>query len=156
VVNPGDILGRESGNFQGDGNSDTISAWESFIMQNNARIGGILSIVAGAFLVFYLMGMAFMIFVAAVVSGDVIINDYGVSTPDEFFIIATVFYAVVLGVMSLLGILAIVGGIFAIRRSHWGLALAGAIAGTLTFFPCGIPAIIFVSIGKGEFETGSP
>jgi hypothetical protein len=125
------------------------------IMPNNARIGGILSIVAGAFFIFYLMGMAFMIIATAVISSDVVIYDYGVSNSEEFIIIAVVFYAIIFGILSLMGILAIVGGIFAIRRNHWGLALAGAIAGTLTFFPCGIPAIIFISMGKSEFEAGS-
>ena len=51
------------------------------------------------------------------------------------------------------GIIAIVGGIYALRRKIWGLALAGSIcaligpAGIL-----GILAIIFVIMGKGEFE----
>jgi hypothetical protein len=49
-------------------------------------------------------------------------------------------------------VLAIVGGAFALKKRHWPLALAGAIAGTITFFPCGIPAIIFVSLGKEEFS----
>jgi hypothetical protein len=53
----------------------------------------------------------------------------------------------------ILGIIAIVGGSYALKRRIWGLALAGAIcaivgpAGLL-----GILAIIFVSMGKGEFE----
>ncbi len=50
------------------------------------------------------------------------------------------------------GIIAIVGGIYALKRNVWGLALAGAIcaligpAGIL-----GILAIVFVIMGKGEF-----
>jgi hypothetical protein len=51
------------------------------------------------------------------------------------------------------GIIAIVGGIYALQRKIWGLALVGSIcalvgpAGIL-----GILAIIFVSLGKGEFK----
>jgi hypothetical protein len=51
------------------------------------------------------------------------------------------------------GIIAIVGGIFALKRRTWGLALAGAICAIIG--PgglLGILAIIFVSLGKGEFE----
>ena len=52
-----------------------------------------------------------------------------------------------------LGIIAIVGGSCALRRRVWGLALAGSICaflGPATIL--GILAIIFVSMGKGEFE----
>ncbi len=48
------------------------------------------------------------------------------------------------------GIIALVGGISAIKRRRWGLALAGSILslpGVLA-----ILAIIFVSIGKEEFK----
>ena len=52
-----------------------------------------------------------------------------------------------------LGIIAIVGGSYALKRRAWGLALAGSICALLppgTIL--GILAIIFVSLGKGEFE----
>lgn len=50
------------------------------------------------------------------------------------------------------GILAIVGGICALARKVWGLALVGSIF-ALIFPPVlfGLLAIIFVSLGKGEF-----
>ena len=51
------------------------------------------------------------------------------------------------------GIIAIVGGIYALRRKVWGLALAGSICALLgPWAILGILAIIFVSLGKGEFE----
>jgi hypothetical protein len=53
------------------------------------------------------------------------------------------------------GIVAIVGGIYALRRRIWGLALAGSICALIIFPPLfilGILAIIFVALGKGEFE----
>jgi len=52
----------------------------------------------------------------------------------------------------ILGIIAIVGGIYALRRKVWGLALAGSICAL--FWPgfiLGILAIIFVAMGKNEF-----
>jgi hypothetical protein len=51
-----------------------------------------------------------------------------------------------------LGIVAIVGGTYALRRRVWGLALAGAICALLTSSVLGIVAIIFVALGKNEFE----
>jgi len=51
------------------------------------------------------------------------------------------------------GIIAIVGGSYALKRRVWGLALAGSICALLgPWVILGILAIIFVSLGKGEFE----
>lgn len=58
------------------------------------------------------------------------------------------FLAVILGI---LGILALVGGIFALRRKSWGLALTGAIASALPLNILGILAVVFVALGKKEF-----
>lgn len=53
----------------------------------------------------------------------------------------------------ILGIVAIVGGIYALKRKVWGLALAGCICSLFCpGFILGILAIIFVAMGKGEFE----
>jgi len=60
----------------------------------------------------------------------------------------------------ILGIVAIVGGIFTLRRRRWGLALAGCICAFFAFclippllnVPLAIAAIVIVIMGKGEFE----
>ena len=56
-----------------------------------------------------------------------------------------------------LGIMAIIGGVFAIRRQKWGLALSGAICAVLIPPPfiLGILAIVFIALGHGEFERAS-
>ncbi len=68
-----------------------------------------------------------------------------------------------LGIASIvLGLIAIVGGIFALRRRVWGLALAGAICAVYPFHPygsliwtlvIGILAIVFVALSKNEFSS---
>jgi hypothetical protein len=50
------------------------------------------------------------------------------------------------------GIMAIIGGVYALKRRIWGLALAGTICSLLCVWFLGIPAIIFVILGKGEFQ----
>ena len=50
-----------------------------------------------------------------------------------------------------LGILAIVGGICALQRRAWGLALTGAISGAFLSWFLGIPAIILTALSKKEF-----
>lgn len=58
-----------------------------------------------------------------------------------------------MGILTILfAILSLVGGIFAVQRKLWGLALAGSIGAILTAFILGIPAIILTAISKKEFE----
>ena len=76
---------------------------------------------------------------------------------------ADVFYLVLFIVALLISVLALVGGIFAVRRKRWKWALAGSIAAALTLalpllyllvisIPLGIPAVILVAVSKREFE----
>ena len=58
------------------------------------------------------------------------------------------------GLLVVLGIIAIAGGVSAIRRKRFGLSLAGAIC-ALPSVPLGILAVIFVSLGKREFGAES-
>jgi len=59
-------------------------------------------------------------------------------------------WAIIGGCVGILGILAVAGGISAIRRKRLGLSLAGAIC-ALASGLLGILAVIFVSLGKREF-----
>jgi hypothetical protein len=54
----------------------------------------------------------------------------------------------------ILGAVAIAGGIYAIKRKLWGLALAGSICAFLIPPPfiLGIVALVFIIISKEEFE----
>ena len=49
-------------------------------------------------------------------------------------------------------IVAIIGGIYAIQRRGWGMALAGAICSVFPSQILGILAVVFVSISRKEFE----
>ena len=57
------------------------------------------------------------------------------------------------GPLIVIGVVAIVGGVYALRRRIWGLALAGSICALMgPWAILGILAIIFVALGKSEFE----
>jgi len=95
---------------------------------------GILSIIAGS------IGVITGIVVSLL--GTLIGGFFGLPWPGLFGIPSLIF-----------GIIAIVGGIYALRRELWGLALAGAICALFgPWVILGLLAIIFVSLGKGEFE----
>lgn len=119
----------------------------------NARIGGILTIVSGAFGVLWLLWTLFVtLFLRAMLSSTTSSRPL----PPEFFTFMTVFYAGIGIFFALVGIFGIIGGVFALKRRNWGLALAGAIAGSVTFFPVGIPAIIYVTMARPEFSSRIP
>jgi lysylphosphatidylglycerol synthetase-like protein (DUF2156 family) len=96
-------------------------------------VGGVLGIILG---------------IVLVVIGTVA----GIVVPERAlpFIGAIVTGTVAVGIV--LGIVAIIGGIYALRRRKWGLALAGSICAVFPWWFLGIPAIIFVVLGKGEFK----
>jgi len=104
-------------------------------------VAGILSIVAGAFSIIGGIVPATIGIIGGSILGVVGLPCIG---------------GLIAGVMAtsvLLGIAAIVGGIYALKRSIWGLALAGAICSLFgPWFVLGILAIIFVAISKSEFQ----
>jgi hypothetical protein len=127
-------------------------------MKNNAKVGGILSIVAGGWGILSAFAMIIM-GIAALIMRSNSYADYYPGWADYFVGVFLLIFGICWG---LLGAFAIVGGAFGIRKKLWGLALAGSIASVLTFWLCGIPAVIFTAIGKSEFnskatpETPSP
>ncbi len=50
------------------------------------------------------------------------------------------------------GIVAIIGGIYALKRKIWGLALAGSICAFFPSWILGLTAIVLVVLSKKEFE----
>ena len=56
-------------------------------------------------------------------------------------------------VVMVLGIVAIAGGIAALKRSSFGLALVGSLCAFLPVNALGLLALVFVSLGSGEFRA---
>ena len=90
-------------------------------------IGGVIGIAAGA--IFATVGSAFMLGIP----GLELMAGIG-------------------GGIIALGVIALIGGIFTLRRKSWGFALAGAILALFPVIPLGVLAIIFVSMAKNEFS----
>lgn len=111
-------------------------------------IAGVLSILAGAANIL----VAFLLFIAMLVVQGVV----GFGTVPfwiPFHVPAVLFLLSFPFIIA--GITAVIGGIFAVQRRKWGLALAGSIA---ALFPCGIVGLvsmILLGISRDEFEPGS-
>jgi hypothetical protein len=114
-----------------------------------ATIGGILTIVASAL---GGLGMAaYFVFIGW------FIGYAGADEPlppegAEVFTAMAVMFIVMAVITLAVTALGVVGGVFAIKRRLWGLALTGAIISVLLFQPVGIAAVILVAMAKPEFE----
>ena len=115
--------------------------WKSTVAGILAIVAGCLSLIA---LLFLLIGL--MIFMP--VATGVLSSAYTGSTP----ILSSLLIFVIAIPGMAIAALALVGGIFAIKRKRWGWALTGSIAATIISTPLGIAAIIFTALSKNEFE----
>lgn len=107
-----------------------------------STVAGILDIVAGGL---GLLGVFIMTIAMIALANDPYRHE-----PDE---VDPIIVLVAITVpLAILGILAIVGGIYALRRKKWGLALTGAIAASLPFSLMGIAALILTALSRDEFE----
>lgn len=122
-------------------------------MTNRHMTAGVMSIISGALGVVGGLGMAALLVVMfGAIAQDPSVRR-GAEMPTEIFRFIQVIYAGLGIAFALVGVLAIIGGVFALKRKRWGLALAGAIAGSIAFYPAGIVGVIFVCLAKSEFQT---
>jgi hypothetical protein len=103
-------------------------------------IAGILAIVSAGLKLLLLFGVLiasiFMIFPAS-----------------SFPINTVALVPIVMVPLLAMAFLALTGGIFALQRKRWNLALAGSIVAILPFSLLGIAATILVILSKDEFEN---
>jgi len=106
---------------------------------------GILDIIAGSFVL--LGGFILLIFGTV---GSSIMPYFMPQMPP---VTAVVIFSSIAVPLILIAILAIVGGIYALQRKIWGLALAGSIAAFFSpSWVLGVAAIVFTALSKNEFE----
>ena len=110
------------------------------------KVAGILDIVAGAFALFIILIWAlwFAAFSYFIPGGPAEFHDFPMSIMAIIFIPMSIF-------LLTAGILAIVGGTYALKRKKWKLALAGSIASFFGSSPLGVAAIIFTALSKNQF-----
>ena len=115
-------------------------------------VAGILNIVGGALRILgsigVIIGIMFFLPVSTTV-GPGPVPEFGrwliPGVMETILLIAIVFLLIV-------GILPIIGGIYALQRRKWGLALAGSIVAIFGSSMMGILATIFTALSKDEFE----
>ncbi|HEY78288.1 MAG TPA: hypothetical protein G4O09_04165 [Dehalococcoidia bacterium] len=112
-------------------------------------VAGVLNIVAGVSSLLGVLGV--IVAIIFVGSGPLFWDSFPGLGPltvgflEGVLVITAVFLAVV-------GILPLLGGIYAVQRRKWGLALAGSIAAIFGSTPLGIAAVILLALSKDEFN----
>lgn len=79
---------------------------------------------------------------------------------NEWVVNGDVFTAIsilcVIGIpMFFCGVVALIGGIFALQKKYWGVALAGAIAAFFPVWVIGLLAVIFTATSRDEFNPAA-
>jgi hypothetical protein len=103
-------------------------------------VAGVFNIVIGSFC---LLGVLGLLIAAAVVTGATA----GLGIPVSVLLI------IIAVPLAIVGGLALAGGIVALQRRLWGLALAGSI---VTFFICnifGITSTVLIAVSRDEFTA---
>ena len=120
-----------------------------------SQIGGILSIISGVLAVLGALALfAFILFFGLLMRS--LPDSNGAQEAQAALAVIGIIYGLGGFFLLALGALAIIGGVFALRQRNWGLALAGAIAATITFFPCGVAATILIAMAQPEFGAPKP
>lgn len=99
-------------------------------------VGGILIIIAG---IVELISGVWMI------AGGSAFMDFGIVDVGDILMICGAIWA-------LFGLIALLGGFFAIKRQHFGLAVLGGILGLGGYFIFALIGLILVAISREEFE----
>jgi hypothetical protein len=110
--------------------------------------GGILSIIGGVIGLFASLGL--FIAISALNFTENWMGQWGLY--DLPINVSSILLAIAIP-LCICGIIAVIGGIFAVQRKCWGMALAGSIA---AFFPAGmlgLGAVVFIAISKDEFGS---
>lgn len=109
-------------------------------------IAGILSIVHAVLGFFVLFGL-----IIAIIAVPIQITTYPDHMWEYDYVPLVVLWSIAIP-CAIISILSMVGGIFAILRRNWGLALAGSIATLIPTLILGVPAVILIALSKNEFE----
>jgi hypothetical protein len=111
-------------------------------------MAGILDIVGGA------IGMVGGLYVVALTSLFRVIHQYVQLDPNIVTRVEQIIQSInaLPFVVVFIGIIAIIGGVYALQRRIWGLALAGAICSCMVFPFFGLPSIIITALARDEFN----
>lgn len=120
--------------------------------------GGVLNIVSGALGIISSIVLIIIMPIFSNIFSNLVFDssDFDGFDSDAFIVAFTVSFIVSSLLTLIPSIIAIVGGVFAIKRKRWGWALAGSICAVLCSSVMGVVAIVFIAMSKSEFTKINP
>jgi hypothetical protein len=119
---------------------------------SKAAVGGVLSVIAGGSAILGGVVLATLGILGS--SALVLVHDPDV--PNLVKLLPLLFFYTLAMLLFVSGGLAVAGGVSALQRRSWGMALAGSIAAVLCVLPLGVPAVILIVMAEAEFRrTGA-
>jgi hypothetical protein len=120
------------------------STWKS-------TTGGVLTVVAGVLSLIGFFGL--IVAIAVIGNSEAVLDAFreaGIS--GEIGLVQAILTVIAI-FCAIIGVLAVIGEIFALQRKRWGWALAGSIAAILgSWWPIGVAATVFTAIARDEFK----
>lgn len=113
-------------------------------------VAGVLDLIVG---VMALIGSGVFAVIAVIISRTIAVSGQSEAEVLSALPLAVILPLALLGLV--LAVIAIVGGVAALRRRRYGLAVAGAIAALVAFFPLGVPALILTVLAAKAFQRPS-
>jgi hypothetical protein len=114
---------------------------------NKGTVAGILDITAG---VFSLVGCVPLLAIG--LGGAAVLGSVPDPDANRVAFLPAVIFLPLAFIAFVTGIAAIAGGVSALNRRRWGMAVVGAVAAVLGFFPIGVLAVIFTILAEPEFR----
>jgi len=114
-------------------------------------VAGVINIIVG---VFNLLGMVVIVMVLVAISSGILALSTVINImPMWLSGIAQGILLIIAIILAIFSAIPLVGGIYAVQRKNWGLALAGSIVAILSSIPLGIVSTVLVALAKNEFES---
>lgn len=139
----------QRGDGSGAGTLPTAQGHSNSRTTLKPTIAGVLDIIAG---VMALIGACVLFLIGVVGTGAITTAGAHDPTAARFAYLPIALFGPLALLCLVIGVLAVVGGIAAVRQRRFWLALVGGIAALFAFFPIGIPAVVLTVMAEREFQ----
>lgn len=119
---------------------------------SKATIGGVLSVIAGGSAI---LGGVVLVTIGLIGSSALVLV-HDPDLPQVVKFLPLLFFYTLAMLLFVSGGVAVAGGISALQRRSWGMALAGSIAAVLCVLPLGAVAVVLTVMAEGEFRRTGP